>query len=600
MPKPPTKGVQEGVAHPKPAAPCITRSGTLAVTNGKTPVIQNGEKDSPSKEKQGDPPPTESTDEVTAKALNAFSTSLSTLQPIVEALNRILAGDGSTVDTIKWIFGYIRDMEKAEKQRKGSAESQEKVSDIHKTFREDIQNVCNYLANRMIGIENTVNATRDSSVKTLKVAEELKEKSAEILSNVGKVTNATVKIADTTQSYREALMSRPSPSNKASVDPKVLCDMERKDKQILIDIFDEEGANTLGTSLTELVAKANGALDSIKGEDKPEPVKVESAHKTKKNAILLTLNSKEAANWLREVENEVAFVNSFSKGAHIREREFNLVTPRVPLTFEPSNTKHLREIEENNNLPSHVIRKARWIKPEGCRRQGQTHAYAIVTVTSVDTANKMIRDGVNICGSHSRPSKQRIEPIQCMKCRRWGHFADSCPETEDTCGTCGEKHRTSACKSSDKVFCVSCADSTHPSWDRACPEFMRRCEIINETNPVNNMPFFPAEQDWTLSIRPPRIPTSERFPTTYAVNSLPINGKRNFVPRRRGPNRDTNPAHRNPNPNLIPIPEISRYAGREPGEVKDNSTPSWLDDPITGSGSWDNANTEGDVPQHLE
>ena len=355
MPKPPTKGVTEGAAHLKPTAPRITRSGTLVVMNSKTLVNQNGEKDSPSKEKLGDPPPTESTDKATTTAHKAFSTSISTLQPIVEALNRILAGDGSTVDIIKWIFGYIRDMEKAEKQRKGSVESQEKVSDIHKTFREDIQNVCNYLANRMAGIKNTVNATLESSVKTLKVADEIKEKSTEILSNVGKVTNATVKIADTTQSYCEALMSRPSLSNKASVDPKVFCDMERKDKQILIDIFDKEGANTLGTSLMELMAKANGALDSIKGGDKPEPVKVESVHKTKKNMILLTLNSKEAANWLREVENEVAFINSFSKGAHIREREFNLVTPRVPLTFEPSNTKHLREIEENNSLPSHII-----------------------------------------------------------------------------------------------------------------------------------------------------------------------------------------------------------------------------------------------------
>jgi hypothetical protein len=290
-------------------------------------------------------------------------------------------------------------------------------------------------------------------------------------------------------------MSRPSLLNKASVDPKVLCDMECKDKQILIDIFDEEGANTLGTSLIELMAKANGALDNINDGDKPEHVKVESVHKTKKNVILLTLNSKEVANWLRQVENEVAFINSFSKGAHIREREYNLVTPRVPLTFEPSNTKHLREIEENNGLPSHIICKARWIKPEGRRRPGQTHAYAIVMVTSVDTANKIIKDGVSICGSHSRLSKQKIEPIQCMKCRHWGHFVDSCPETEDTYGTYGEKHRTSTCKTSDKLFCMSCVDSMHTSWDRACPEFIRRCEIINDSNPVNNMPFFPAEQD---------------------------------------------------------------------------------------------------------
>jgi hypothetical protein len=114
------------------------------------------------------------------------------------------------------------------------------------------------------------------------------------------------------------------------------------------------------------------------------------------------------------------------------------------------------------------------------------------------------------------------------------------------------------------------------------------------------MPFFPVEQDWTLSIRPPRIPISECFLTTYAVNSLPINGKRNFAPRRKGPNRVANPGHWNPNPNLIPLLEVSRYTGREPREVTDILAPSWLNDPTMGPGSWDNVNTEGDVPQHLE
>jgi hypothetical protein len=77
-------------------------------------------------------------------------------------------------------------------------EPQEKVSDIHKTFCEDIQNVCNYLANHMAGIKNMVNVTLELSAKTLKVVEELKEKSTEIISSIGKVTNTTVKIADTT------------------------------------------------------------------------------------------------------------------------------------------------------------------------------------------------------------------------------------------------------------------------------------------------------------------------------------------------------------------------------------------------------------------
>ena len=147
-------------------------------------------------------------------------------------------------------------------------------------------------------------------------------------------------------------------------------------------------------------------------------------------------------------------------------------------------------------------------------------------VTSVDTANKLIRDGIGICNSYLRPTKQKQEPIQCMKCRRWGHFADKCPEGEDTCGTCGDKHCTSACKASNKLYCVSCVVTSHASWDRACPEFLKRCENINECNPVNSMPFFPAEQDWTLVVRPSRIPLEEQFLATFAVNCLPMHGRR--------------------------------------------------------------------------
>jgi hypothetical protein len=394
MLKPLTKGVMEGAAQPKSAAPRITRSGTMAAAKQQRVSAL-----------------TESDDVAPPVSHKTFSTTIITLQPIVEALNKILDGNGSTVDTIRGIFRYIGEMERVEGQWKEGSGPQEEVSGICKLFQKDLQEVCIYLDNKPQGVQNMVNATLETSEKALKVAEELKETTADMVSGVGKVTNTVDKIVDTTQSYRNVLMSRQPPSNKASVDPKVLYDMEHKDKQILIDIFDEEGASTMSKGLMELLDKANKVLDSIKDGVKPELVKVESLHKTKKNVILLMLNSKEVANWLREVKNEVAFVNSFSKGAHIRDREYNLVVPRIPLTFEPSNVKHLREVEESNDLPLLILQKARWIKPEGHRRQGQMHAFTILTVTLVDAANKLIRNGINVCGSHSRPSKQKIEPI---------------------------------------------------------------------------------------------------------------------------------------------------------------------------------------------
>ena len=108
-----------------------------------------------------------------------------------------------------------------------------------------------------------------------------------------------------------------------------------------------------------------------------------------------------------------------------------------------------------------------------------------------------------------------------MKCRKWGHFASECLAEKDTCGTCGELHRTNTCTNTGKVYCVSCGNRSHPSWDRTCPEFSRRCAARNERNPENAMPFFPTGHDWTLTARPHRIPLDEHFPGKYAVNSLP-------------------------------------------------------------------------------
>lgn len=128
------------------------------------------------------------------------------------------------------------------------------------------------------------------------------------------------KIASNTQMYGDALTQSPAAVvSKFTPDPRVLGDMEHKARQILIDIFDEEGNNTLAKSLTELITKANEVIGKIEDTDKPDKVIVESALQTQKGRLVMTLNSKEAASWLRTPEYEIAFTESFSKGSHIRQ-----------------------------------------------------------------------------------------------------------------------------------------------------------------------------------------------------------------------------------------------------------------------------------------
>jgi hypothetical protein len=128
---------------------------------------------------------------------------------------------------------------------------------------------------------------------------------------------------------------------------------------------------------------------------------------------------------------------------------------------------------------------------------------------------------MHICGTKIFPTKLKQEPIQCMKCRKWGHIVAACLEVSDTCGTCGGEHQTCSYNTTDKIHCVSCKTNTHISWDRNCPEFIQRCVLHNEKHLENNLIFFPMEEDWTLAVTPDRIPLNECFPQKYAVASLP-------------------------------------------------------------------------------
>jgi hypothetical protein len=295
--------------------------------------------------------------------------------------------------------------------------------------------------------------------------------------------------------------------------------------------------------------------------------------KTRKRAILLTTNSKETVTWLRETENKIAFTETFSEQSHIRERAYNLVVPRIPTTYDLKDSNHLQELEETNGLGINTIGKARWIKPIERRKPNQTHAFAIFTLYKADMANILIRDGFLISGTKVWPKKQKQEPIQCLKCRRWGHFVAECKSEKEVCGNCGKGHRTSACSNKGKVYCAVCQDHMHTSWSRECPEFIRRCIILDERNPKNTMPYFPTESDWSLAVRPGRIPSEDRFLVRFAVNNLTNANKKHpgLTPRlqKRMQKHDmvgTNAA----NPNLIPLPQ-----GKGKGIIQANAEPQY-------------------------
>jgi hypothetical protein len=217
---------------------------------------------------------------------------------------------------------------------------------------------------------------------------------------------------DKTGDVTDVLLACPNQPSSTTNDLKLADSLERKVKQILVDIH---SADLEGKSLTDIRDRVNAVIEGISdAHECPEKVEVITFSNMRNKAILLQLNSKQAANWLRDPANETVFTGKFTKDSYFVDRNYSIIVPRTPITFEPKNVKHLHEIEEVNNLDLNSIWKARWIKPVARRRNGQTHAYAVLTITSPEVANQLIRGGVTICGMNSLPIKLKHEPLQCL------------------------------------------------------------------------------------------------------------------------------------------------------------------------------------------
>lgn len=339
-----------------------------------------------------------------------------------------------------------------------------------------------------------------------------------------KASDSTTQLANTARSYRDALVNVPSQIQNARhegggrVDDALSAVTDRKDRQVLIEAPEEQ---ILSISIDSIKEKLQDAFKQVLNPPPPADMSIVHISRARKPGIIINFKTKEAADWLRSSEVGLAFEGFFLTGTIVKPRHYAVMVPRVPIIFDPDAQEHLREIEEVNGLAKYAIAKARWIKPTYRRKPGQRIAHASFLITDVNLANRCIKEGLEVCGARTYPTKLKQEPAQCMKCRGWGHFANECNQTSSTCGTCGGEHRTSDCEVENRRFCVSCRSDSHASWDRNCPEFIKRCAWYDDKHPDNTLKYFPTDEAWTQETRPARIPHRDRFPARFAVTPLP-------------------------------------------------------------------------------
>ena len=218
---------------------------------------------------------------------------------------------------LEWIAEVTRTLTGKELTGQTAAMNMVRVS--HGQIKADLHSLYKALDSRLTEIQGGQEKLLTSTETLSKTTDNLCTASKELKTKVLKVTDTTDKIANTAMSYRDVLLTKADSPNRASIDPKVLSDIERRSKQILIDCSMTEIRDTANTSLTELREKVNTIIKDMDDYCHLEVTAVETVTKTRDGSLLLMLNSKEAVDWLREPKNKYIFLEKFTTGAIMRD-----------------------------------------------------------------------------------------------------------------------------------------------------------------------------------------------------------------------------------------------------------------------------------------
>ena len=263
----------------------VTRASTAATSLNKA-LNARTTKESPTDKVPEDKMAEKSDPGAQCSTSNTSDTSPTTtpLQKIAATICQLISKDSLdpvTKQTLKDIIAYILMETKRENQTLAKSSASAEESTIRKSVKKDLNEMHHDINERLNGIQDTINETLTISSKLITDTEIVAAATKDLSVKVGKITDTAERIATDTSKYRDAVLTKPTQSIRAATDPKVLGDLDRKSRQILVEHLDTEGVNILDKSMTELTAKANEAICSIKDSGKPKGIKVQMLFKTR-------------------------------------------------------------------------------------------------------------------------------------------------------------------------------------------------------------------------------------------------------------------------------------------------------------------------------
>lgn len=289
--------------------------------------------------------------------------------------------------------------------------------------------------------------------------------------------------------YSQVLVQSPK-----ELDPRMLSRHNIRKRQIMLDGVEKESRfGKMGDR--EMKEEINKQLKALKAGDL---VRARATTRQRNGGVLLEMDSDYGAAWTRTRENISKLCAAIGGQVTTKQRSYNLIAKFAPLSAPLEDETFMKEVQDANNLDDGIITSMRWLKPLHRRKKGQICGHIILKVTDATEANRMITLGMYVANKKLTVEKCNVDPVRCLKCQGYNHFAKECVVNHDICGHCGERgHRTSACTNTTKVHCTSCNMDDHPSYDRYCPTFLRKVADKNSITPENNLPFIQTDEAWT-------------------------------------------------------------------------------------------------------
>ncbi|PPQ80684.1 hypothetical protein CVT24_011067 [Panaeolus cyanescens] len=332
-------------------------------------------------------------------------------------------------------------------------------------------------------------------------------------SNVATLANETLQVSSTVRKSAEdvartycMVAASPAATHTASPHfvqrPQVLNKQEKFDRQIMLRLNEDNALLSPDLSDEDVVRQVQEALKSLDVDNVHDTSLVSASRKSpRKDTVLLELKSRLTAIWLKGDDRLMALATRL--GATVQDRTYQVMVRRIPLTFDNDicSPDAPNKIADDNKLDPKVVKSVRWIKPAERRSEDQRTAYAMISLTTPQAANCLIRDGVylNEKSWHRPAVRSTRDAPRCLKCQHYGHLAKDCPNAE-ACGTCGAAHPTRGCKKLNTPWCVSCKSNDHSSWDRECPVFIAESRKLVKNN-ENDYIYFPTEEPWTWALK---------------------------------------------------------------------------------------------------